>query len=211
MMKGCYGIVNEADGTKQGQIALAKKLSSVCCALQVRIKTMPAGALLSLCHALRSVTSSIPLIINDRLDIALACGADGVHLGQDDLSIDQAKTIVTNHQKNNTVTPFLIGISTHTIEQAKQAVSCGADYIGFGPVFDSATKPEAGTGKGLILLEQVVQAVAPVPVVAIGGVTITNIDDVVSTGVHAACSITFVNNDDDPQKAALTIASAWNR
>jgi thiamine-phosphate pyrophosphorylase len=115
------------------------------------------------------------LIINDFPDIAMCAGADGVHLGQDDLPIKEAKKIMGRNR--------IVGISTHSLEQAIEAEKNGADYIGFGPVFPTLTK-DAGKPKGIDMLREVKKQVN-IPVVAIGGISLENVMSVLHTGVDA--------------------------
>lgn len=115
------------------------------------------------------------LIMNDHTDIACAVDAQGVHLGQDDLPCRYAREILGRER--------LIGISTHTTEQAVHAETSGADYIGFGPIFHTATK-DAGDPKGIQILHEVRRKVR-IPVVAIGGITADNLQSVLDTGVDA--------------------------
>jgi thiamine-phosphate pyrophosphorylase len=115
------------------------------------------------------------LIINDFLDIAVCAGADGVHLGQDDLPLKEARKIVGKNK--------IIGISTHSLTQAREAEKNGADYIGFGPVFTTSTK-DAGKPKGIEMLREVKKQVG-IPVVAIGGIGLENISSVLQTGIDA--------------------------
>lgn len=115
------------------------------------------------------------LIVNDYVDIALAVGADGVHLGQDDLPVREAREIMGRDK--------IIGISTHSLEQAIDAEKEGADYIGFGPVFHTVTK-DAGRPKGTDILQEIKRHVQ-IPVIAIGGINLENIKLVLDTGVDA--------------------------
>jgi thiamine-phosphate pyrophosphorylase len=115
------------------------------------------------------------LIINDFPDIAMCTGADGVHLGQDDLPLKEARKIMGRDR--------VIGISTHSPEQAAEAESDGADYIGFGPLFATLTK-DAGQPKGIAMLREIRKRVH-IPVVAIGGISLENINSVLQTGVNA--------------------------
>jgi thiamine-phosphate pyrophosphorylase len=115
------------------------------------------------------------LIVNDHPDIALAADADGVHLGQDDLPVKEARKIMGKNR--------IIGISTHTVEQARDADRDGADYIGFGPVFHTTTK-DAGRPKGIEMLREIKRQVR-IPVVAIGGITTENIRPVLEAGADA--------------------------
>jgi thiamine-phosphate pyrophosphorylase len=126
---------------------------------------------------LRKITRDFQamLIINDHADIALAADADGVHLGQDDLPLKEARKIMGRDK--------IIGISTHSIDEAVDAVKAGADYIGFGPVFHTITK-DAGTPKGVALLGEIRNKVH-IPVVAIGGINLNNVRSVFETGADA--------------------------
>jgi thiamine-phosphate pyrophosphorylase len=114
-------------------------------------------------------------IVNDYVDIAFCTDADGVHLGQDDLPIREARKIIGKKK--------IIGISTHNLEQAINAEKEGANYIGFGPIFKTTTK-EAGEPKGTEILKEVKKKVK-IPVVAIGGINLENIMSVITTGVDA--------------------------
>jgi len=126
------------------------------------------------------------LIVNDYADIALAVDADGVHLGQDDLPVREAREIMGNNK--------IIGISTHNLEQAKEAEKGGADYIGFGPIFRTTTK-DAGMPKGTDMLKEIKRQVH-VPVVAIGGINIENIRSVLDAGVDAVAVASAILSGD---------------
>jgi len=115
------------------------------------------------------------LIINDHADIALAADADGVHLGQDDLPLKEARKIIGRDK--------IVGISTHSLDEAIDAGRSGADYIGFGPIFHTITK-DAGSPKGISLLGEIKNKVH-IPVVAIGGINLENAGSVFETGADA--------------------------
>jgi thiamine-phosphate pyrophosphorylase len=125
---------------------------------------------------LRDVTRQFGglFIVNDHADIALAVDADGVHLGQDDLPLREARKIMGNR---------IIGISTHSLSEAIGAAEGGADYIGFGPVFPTVTK-DAGTPKGAAMLRDIKKEVS-IPVVAIGGISLENLPEVLASGADA--------------------------
>ncbi len=125
------------------------------------------------------------LIINDHADIALAVEADGVHLGQDDLPLKEARKIMGSR---------IIGISTHNLDQAKEAELGGADYIGFGPVFHTTTK-DAGTPKGIDIIRLVKEHVS-IPVVAIGGISLDNVSSVIDAGADAIALATAICKGD---------------
>ena len=115
-------------------------------------------------------------IVNDFADIAFSVDADGVHLGQDDLPLKEARSIMGKKK--------IIGISTHNVEQAIAAEAEGADYIGFGPVFYTSTKEDAGSPKGTDVLREIKKQVH-IPVVAIGGINLENLRSVLDTGIDA--------------------------
>jgi thiamine-phosphate pyrophosphorylase len=125
----------------------------------------------------------IPLIVNDRIDIALACGADGVHLGQDDLPLAYARKIMGKEK--------IIGISVNTLEQAEEAESGGADYIGAGPLFYTASKEELGTilgPDGLLSIRQRVR----IPILAIGGITADRVKEAFAAGADGIAVISAI-------------------
>jgi thiamine-phosphate pyrophosphorylase len=157
--------------------------------LQLRAKTMPPRDFLGLACAARRRThsSGCRLIVNDRVDIALASGADGVHLGQEDLPLHAARNLMGER---------IIGISTHDVEQAKEAEAGGADYIGFGPMFGTTTKETGYSARGLEMLRRVHEAVS-IPIVAIGGITQGNVNDVWQGGADSAAIISDLLGADD--------------
>ena len=144
--------------------------------VQYRDKKADTRELLETARKIREITRKYRslFMVNDHLDIALLSEADGVHLGQDDLHVREARKIVPPG--------FIIGISTHSLEQAESARDAGADYIAIGPVFPTPTK-ETYPPVGLETVKQVVGAVS-IPVVAIGGLNLRNIADLASMGVE---------------------------
>jgi thiamine-phosphate pyrophosphorylase len=130
-------------------------------------------------------------IVNDYSDIALAVDADGVHLGQDDLPVKEARKILGKGK--------IIGVSTHCIEQALEAEQAGADYLGFGPVFHTSTK-DAGSPRGTVLLGEIKNKVN-IPVVAIGGINLENIHSVLETGVDAVAVASAILKGDIEENA----------
>jgi thiamine-phosphate pyrophosphorylase len=119
-------------------------------------------------------------IVNDRVDIALAARADGVHLGQEDLPLYVARRLLGRDK--------IIGISTHDLAQAREAEQGGADYIGFGPIFGTATKNTGYSARGPAMLKEIRQAVK-IPIVAIGGINENNIAQVWQAGADSAAII----------------------
>jgi thiamine-phosphate pyrophosphorylase len=121
-------------------------------------------------------------IVNDDIDLALILEADGVHLGQDDIPIEYARPLMKDK---------IIGISTHSLEQAKRAVESGADYIGFGPVFETGTKKDREELVGVSLFTRL-NELCPIPYVAIGGIGINNIKALVDSGCKRAAIISDI-------------------
>jgi thiamine-phosphate pyrophosphorylase len=182
----------------------ARLLAARPCMLQLRAKAASAGALAALARAVLPLAhaAGVPFCVNDRLDVALATGADAVHLGQDDVPLADARRLAGGR--------LTIGVSTHDAAQAAQAEAGGADYLGFGPVFMTATKAKPDPTVGVDSLRRLV-ALARVPIVAIGGVTLDNVAQVVTAGAAAAAVIAAVEHAADPTAAGRAIAAAFGR
>ncbi|MGD0836421.1 MAG: thiamine phosphate synthase [Polyangia bacterium] len=174
------------------------------CCLQLRAKNLPTAALCHLAHALRPSCrqAGVPLCINDRVDVALAVEADVVHLGQTDLRLADALRL------RAAVLPRLkVAVSTHDLAQALAAEQGGADHIGFGPIFPTRSK-DAGPSLGLAALRGVVGQVT-IPIVAIGGISPANVDQVAAAGASAAAAIAAVDGAPDPTACGRVIAAAF--
>jgi thiamine-phosphate pyrophosphorylase len=158
--------------------------------IQLRDKLLPDRELLQRARCLRSLTSGSQtlMIINDRPDIAMLTQADGVHLGQDEIPVEDARQLLGPDA--------LIGVSTHTIQQARQAVLAGADYLGCGPTFPSATKSFEHFA-GLEFLRQVHGEIR-IPSFAIGGIDNDNLQQVTSTGFYRIAVQNAVTNVEYP-------------
>lgn len=150
-----------------------------------------ATALAALCRRYR-----VPFIINDRIDVALAVDADGVHLGQDDMPLPMARRLLGPHR--------LIGVTVHNPEEIEKAQQDGADYISLAPVFATPTKPDHQTPMGVDGLKRLMAWVR-CPAVAIGGIDAHNLRDVLQTGVNGVCVVSAVLGQDDPEQAARTL------
>ena len=162
--------------------------------VQLREKDMPAGQLLDLARRLRVVTEGKSLlIVNDRLDVALLCGADGVQLGEEAMGAAEARKLIGPNR--------LIGSSVHSVEGAVAAESNGADFLVLGTIFETTTHPGVETG-GLTLVEAVTRRVR-LPVLGIGGITPANVRSVIDAGASGAAVITAISTSPDP-RAAIT-------
>ena len=137
-------------------------------------------------------------IVNDRLDLALASGADGVHLGQEDLPVPFARRISPRG--------FIIGTSVRSVPEALIAESEGADYLALSPVFDTGTKSDAGPGKGVEKLKEIKAAVS-IPVIAIGGIGKHNVRQVMEAGADGVAVISAIVGQKDIVKATAEMRS----
>jgi thiamine-phosphate pyrophosphorylase len=166
--------------------------------LQIRIKPGDARTQLAVARMARPICDEAGalLIVNDRIDVALAARADGVHLGQADLALTDARRIAP---------ALIIGISTHDVAQVEAAA--GADYLGFGPVFATRTKQNPDPVQGLAGLRAAVVAARGTPIVAIGGIEPHAVSDIYAAGATAICAIRSVNEADDPEVAARSFAA----
>jgi len=172
--------------------------------VQLRAKGLAARDFLDLARRVagRLTAAKVPLLINDRADIAAACGADGVHLGQEDLPVQEARRIVGEGR--------IIGISVNTLEEALEAERSGADYIGLGPVFPTSTKdtPLAVVGlKGVARLKRALT----IPVVAIGGITVSRAGGLARAGADGMAVVSAVLGAADPKRAAADLRAAFGR
>ena len=169
--------------------------------LQLRVKALPPNEFFDLARLARTETRShgCKLIVNDRVDIALACDADGVHLGQEDLPLAVGRKLIGNR---------IIGISTHDLDQAREAARNGADYIGFGPMFGTSTKDTGYTARGVVMLREI-RAGVNLPIVAIGGINEQNVEQVWRAGANSAAIISDVLRAENiPAKIARILGQA---
>jgi thiamine-phosphate pyrophosphorylase len=171
--------------------------------IQLRAKELTTREFFDLANDVREYTCSAGclLIINDRVDVALACRADGVHLGQEDLPLDIARKLMGD---------ALVGISTHDLGQAQEAVSRGADYIGFGPIFATVTKSTGYTPRGIETLHEIRRAVR-LPIVAIGGITEHNVAEVWQAGADSAAMISGLLGAEDIETTAKRVSDVYAR
>jgi thiamine-phosphate pyrophosphorylase len=164
-------------------------------AVQLREKSCPTRDFVQLGRELKKLLAplQVPLIVNDRVDIALAIGADGVHIGQQDMDFESARRLLGPGA--------IIGLSIETIEQARAAAPLDAGYLGVGPVFATATKTDAAPWLGLAALAQV-RAISRHVIVAIGGIGVENVGQVIHSGADGVAVVSAICAADDPERAA---------
>jgi thiamine-phosphate pyrophosphorylase len=143
------------------------------------------NTILEECRQIRALTraAGVTFIVNDYVDVALLVDADGVHVGQDDLPVGEVKKLLGREK--------IVGLSTHSPKQAEEAVRAGADYIGVGPIFATRTKDDVCDPVGFTYLDWVFENIS-LPFVAIGGIKLNNIDQIVLRGVKTICLVTEI-------------------
>jgi thiamine-phosphate pyrophosphorylase len=191
-----YAMVDPAGGHEP--VALARiLLDAGARVMQLRLKSASGRDLLAAARAIATMCHKrgAMLIIDDRTDIAMLAGADGVHLGQEDLPLEAARRLAGSE--------MIIGISTHSVEQAVVAERGGADYIGFGPMYPGGLRNNVA-GKGLELLREV-RAAVRIPIVAIGGITEATVPAVLAAGADACAIIRDVVRAPDIAAKVRTI------
>lgn len=203
-MKGLYAIIDPQHCQGRDPCWVAEQvLLGGCAALQLRDKAQSDAARLTLARAVadRCRATSVPFWLNDRLDLAMLVGAAGVHLGQDDVPLSDARMLVPER---------LLGLSTHSLSQARAAEAAGADVIGFGPLFATRSKQNPDPLVGLDGLREVCQHVR-CPVVAIGGIALAHAADIARAGASYAAVIGAVCGAADPRAAARDLHEALLR
>ncbi|WP_135547452.1 thiamine phosphate synthase [Paenibacillus cymbidii] len=187
-------------GGRSALETVAQALDGGVTIVQLREKEAPLSRIMREGAALRELCrrSGVPFIVNDRVDVALLLDADGVHVGQDDLPCAMVRQLVGPER--------MIGVSAKTREEAAQAAADGADYIGVGPIFATATKPDAGDAIGTSLLRYVRRELG-LPQVGIGGIDAANAADVIASGADGIAVVSAIAGSDDPREAAARLRS----
>ena len=191
-----YVITDEsvAGGLSHAEIAL-RAIAGGADVIQLRDKACGPRELCRIGRVIREITrkTGTLFIVNDRLDVALSCSADGIHLGQDDMRAGTARQIAPPG--------FIIGVSVGTLEEAIRAVQEGADYLALSPVFSTTSKNDAGPGRGLEALREIRRNTS-IPVIAIGGVNPGNVNDAIAAGADGIAVISAVVGSPDITAAA---------
>lgn len=191
VIKGLYCVLPEFNRLEEYKSFTQKLCTLGADVLQVRIKNKDDRFFYQVAILVRKITKkfNLPLIVNNRIDIAILVSADGVHIGQDDISPFVVRKFLSSISKR-----LIIGFSTHSVSQAKKAIKFPVDYISIGPVFKTNTKPE-NKPIGIETVTKVVSFVKnKVPVVAIGGINENNIDLLKNTGINAVAVISGLQN-----------------
>ncbi|HTC21966.1 MAG TPA: thiamine phosphate synthase [bacterium] len=172
--------------------------------LQLRDYSLKDSELLAMAHKFRALTRRyrILFIVNNRPDIARLSDADGVHVGQDDLTVAQVRKIIGEGK--------VVGVSTHSLDQAQKAISDGADYIGVGPVYPTPTK-EGRPAVGLEYVRQVAGLHPSIPFFAIGGIHLSNIEEVLRAGAMRLAVVRAITEAKDPKAAAEGLQKALDK
>jgi len=196
-----YVITDERIGRGRSHVELARRaVAGGADVIQLRDKNLSGRDLFDAALAVREITADAGalFIVNDRLDVALAAGADGVHLGEHDLPIGEARRLAPPG--------FIIGASVGSVATAVSARAEGADYVALSPTFSTGSKDDAGAGHGLAMLAAV-RAAVPLPLVAIGGITAANLGEVITAGADGVAVISAVVGEDDVTAAARELRS----
>ncbi len=159
--------------------------------MQYRNKSASTKAMWKEALKLRRICKKAVFLINDRLDIALAVNADGVHIGRDDMPYPLARKLLGKNK--------IIGLTVHSLKEARLAQKLGADYLGVSPVFATSTKKDAGRPKGVELIKKIKKEVK-IPIIAIGGINLRNSPSVIRAGADGLCAISAVVTKPDVKK-----------
>ena len=196
----CLRLIAITDNVRDGQSGLIARASAAveggATCVQLRLKDVAARDLVGVARELIK-TLKVPIIINDRTDVAIAAGAAGVHLGADDVPVSAARAIAPPG--------FLIGASVGNDDEAPLAQ--GADYVGVGPVFATSSKNDAGLPIGLTEFRRLADLTG-LPAIAIGGITAENARSVIEAGAVGVAVISSIFGVSDPMSAAEALASA---
>ncbi len=182
-MRGYYFITDASLSRAGNRQDVACAVASGVRVVQYRRKEGTTNDLVAEARHLRDLCRDTRFVVNDRVDVALAVAADGVHLGQEDLSYHEARKLLGPNK--------IIGITVHNVAEALEAQAWGADYLGVSPIFATATKADAGAPTGVKLVAEIRRRVN-LPLVAIGGITLDNAPMVIAAGADAVCAISAV-------------------
>lgn len=197
-----YLVTDKSDDVEKFLRTIEEGIKGGASVVQIREKTADTLDFYNLALKVKEITAKydVPLIINDRVDVALAVDADGVHVGQTDMPCDVTRALVGPDK--------IVGVSAATIEEAKKAERDGADYIGSGAVFPTSTKDDAPkiTKKDL---KEIVDSIS-IPVVAIGGINLNNAHELNGTGIAGLSVVSAIMSSDNPKKSSEELLNIFN-
>ena len=197
-----YLVTDKSDDVEKFLKTIEEAIKGGVSVVQIREKTADTLDFYNLALKVKEITEKhdVPLIINDRVDVALAVDAEGVHVGQSDMPCDVTRALVGPDK--------IVGVSAATIEEARKAESDGADYIGAGAVFPTATKDDAPkiTKKDL---KEIVESIN-IPVVAIGGITLNNAHELNDTGIAGLSVVSAIMSSENPKKSSEELLKIFN-
>lgn len=197
-----YLVTDNSDDVERFLNIIEEGIKGGVTVVQIREKTADTLDFYNLALKVKEITTkyNVPLIINDRVDIALAIDADGVHVGQSDMPCDVTRKLIGPDK--------ILGVSAATIPEAKKAEADGADYIGTGAVFPTATKDDAPKVTKEELAE-IVKSIS-IPVVAIGGINLENACELVDTGIAGLSVVSAIMSSDNPKKSSEKLLNIFN-
>ncbi len=197
-----YLVTDKSDDVEKFLKTIEEGIKGGVTVVQIREKTADTLDFYNLALKVKEITSkyNVPLIINDRVDIALAIDADGVHVGQSDMPCEVTRKLIGENK--------ILGVSAATIDEAKKAEKDGADYIGSGAVFPTSTKDDAPkiTKKEL---KEIIDSIK-IPVVAIGGITIDNASELTNTGIAGLSVVSAIMSADNPKESSKKLLEIFN-
>ena len=201
-MKGFY-FITDASLSRAGNISDVKSaLAAKVKVIQYREKHASIKEMFEEALVLRKLCKTVTFLIDDRVDIALGVGADGVHLGKDDMPFRVARKILGKKK--------IIGLTVHSLQEAEEAQNMGADYIGVSPIFATQTKSDAGRPLGAELLKRIRRHIS-IPLVAIGGINLNNACEVIGAGADALCALSAVLRKRDVTREILKFQNLFHR
>lgn len=197
-----YLVTDKSDDVEKFLNTIEEAIKGGVTVVQIREKTADTLDFYNLALKVKEITSKydVPLIINDRVDVALAIDADGVHVGQSDMPCDVTRRLVGEDK--------IVGVSAATVGEAQKAQRDGADYIGAGAVFPTATKDDAPSITKEDLKE--VAESIEIPVVAIGGINHGNASELIDTGIAGLSVVSAIMGSDDPKKSSEELLKIFN-
>jgi thiamine-phosphate pyrophosphorylase len=205
LLKGIdFYLVTDSGLSKKGTLSdVSEAVEAGCKIVQYREKNKSTKEMISEAAEIKRICSDRAIfLVNDRIDVALAVDSDGVHIGQEDMPIEIARKLLGEDK--------IIGLTVHNIDEARKAEKKGADYVGLSPIFDTATKKDAGNGIGPDRIRDVKNAIR-IPVVVIGGINKENSESVIRNGADSLVAISAVLCSDNVKRETKSLIDIIQR